>query len=134
MSINKLILILISLLINIYLADDQNDESQIPPDFMSELTCGKSIDGSPKEETDCTKYGTGSGMLCCFVAEKSKKDGGDGTCYLLPESLGTYIKKNGGSKLFENPKPGQKPYWSCGNKSYFLNIDIIMIFLILFLL
>ena len=131
MSINKLILILISLLINIYLADDQNDESEIPPDFISDLTCGKSIDGSPKKETDCTKYGTGSGMLCCYVADK---EGGDGTCYLLPESLGSYIKESKGRRLFKNPKPGQKPFWSCGNKSYFLNIDIIMIFLILFLL
>jgi hypothetical protein len=129
MSINKLILI--SLLINIYLADDQNDESEIPPDFISDLTCGKSIDGTPKKEKDCTDYGTGSGMLCCFVADS--KDG-DGSCYLLPASLGSNIKDAGGKKLFMKPKSGQKAYWSCGNKSYFLNIDIIMIFLILFLL
>ena len=127
MSINKFIII--SLLINIFLADDSEYEN--PPDFFSDLTCGKSINGSPKDEKDCTKYGTGSGMLCCFVANNR---GESGECYLLPASLGDAIKENGGSKLFKNPKEGKKAYWSCGNKSYFLNIDIIMIFLILFLL
>ena len=129
MSINKFIII--SLLINIFLADDS--EYEIPPDFVSDLTCGKSINGSPNVETDCTKYGTGSGMLCCFVAndENEKKSG---ECYLLPESQGDAIKKSGGYKTFKNPKAGQKAYWNCGNKSFFLNIDIIMIFLILFLL
>ena len=130
MSINKFLLIL--LLININLAQDQNNENEIPPDFISELTCGKSIDGSPKNEKDCTKYGTGSGMLCCFVGDDVSDKSGQ--CYLLPESLGSAIKTAKGAKKFTNLKEGQKAYWSCGNKSYFLTINSIMIFLILFLL
>ena len=129
MSIIKYILI--SIFINIYFAQE-TPENDNPPDFISDLTCGKSINGSPKKEKDCTKYGTGSGMLCCWVA-KSNEQNEEGECYLLPASLGEAIKKSGGKKTFSNPKSGQKAYWSCGNKSYFLNIDIIMILLILFL-
>ena len=29
------------------------------------LTCGKE---NPKDQTECTKYGTDSGMYCCWVA------------------------------------------------------------------
>ena len=130
MSINKFLLIL--LLININVAQDQSDKDEVPPDFISELTCGKSIDGSPKKQQEaCTKYGTGSGMLCCFVAES---EGQDGECYLLPESLGIAIKNNKGKKTFTSPKEGQKAFWSCGNRSYFLSINSIIVFLILFLL
>ena len=131
MSIIKYILI--SILINIYLSQEENKENEVPPYFYSELTCGKSIDGKPKKYKDCTKYGTGSGMLCCWVAD-DEGENQSGECYLLPEDLGLVIKKAGGKKLFTSPKEGQKAYWNCGNKSYFLNINIIMIFLILFLL
>ena len=127
MSIIKYILI--SILINIYLSEEQNDS---PPDFVKDLKCGKSINNeTPKKPKDCTKYGTGSDMLCCFVADSENSD--DGECYLLPYSLAdeTGIKDK---KTFTTLKEGEKAFWSCGNKSYFLSIDIIMIFLIIFLM
>ena len=61
MSIIKLILF--SLLANILIAED-------PPNVYDELKCGK--EDSPKKEKDCTKYGTGSGMVCCWISDESK--------------------------------------------------------------
>ena len=115
MSIKKIILFLS--FISFFLCADEEANS---PEIISELTCGKS---SPNKEKDCTKYGTGSGMLCCWVAEKK---GEKGSCYLLPESLADE-RGIDGEKQFAN-----KTYWSCGNKSTFLNINIIIIVLILF--
>ena len=118
MSINKILLFLSLIYLN--LADNEDTA----PDFVSELTCGKS---HPKSEKDCTKYGTGSGMLCCWVA-KAKSDK-SGKCYLLPESLAN-SKGIDGSKEFTT---GEYKYWSCGNKSIYLKINIIILSLIVFL-
>ena len=121
MSFNKLLLI--SLLINIYLSDNPTTA----PNIISELTCGKD---SPTEKEDCTKYGTGSGMLCCWVAES--KNSPKGKCYLLPQSLAesdTY--KIDGEKEFASSSDGYK-FWSCGNKSNFINLNVLIILLILF--
>ena len=115
MSIKKIILFLS--FISFFFCDDVKDN---PPEIISELKCGKS---SPNKEQDCTKYGTGSGMLCCWVAEEKGKEG---SCYLIPETIADESGING-EKQFEN-----KTYWSCGNKSTFLNINIIIIVLILF--
>ena len=116
MSINKLFLI--SILIGISL-------NESAPKLVEELTCGKS---SPKKPTDCTKYGTGSGMLCCWVSENEKDE--NGKCYLLPQTL---AESNGinGEKLFQNSTDGNN-YWSCGNKSNFMSINIIILLLVLF--
>ena len=118
MSLNKLFLI--SILIGISL-------NESAPKPVEELTCGKS---SPKKETDCTKYGTGSGMLCCWVSE-SKKDT-NGKCYLLPQTLAESDTHGiNGEKLFQNSTDGNN-YWSCGNKSNFMSINIIILLLVLF--
>ena len=127
MSIIKYILI--SILINIYLSEEQN---QSPPKIEKDLKCGKSINGHPNDEKDCIKYGTGSGMLCWFVAD-SPNDNKNGECYLVPYSLAEGAGING-EKTFTTLGEGEKPYWSCGNKSYFLNTDIIMIFVFIFLM
>ena len=118
MSINKILLFLSLIYLN--LADNEDTA----PDFVSELTCGKS---HPKSEKDCTKYGTGSGMLCCWVALNDKTK--DGSCYLLPETIAD-AKKLDGTKSFTI---GEKLYWSCGNKSTNLNINIIIMSLFVFL-
>ena len=117
MSINKLFLI--SILINICLLQD-------PPEVKTELECGKEY---AEKEKDCTKYGTGSGMLCCWVAET--KDG-KGECFLIPQDLAENAGIEG-EKYFEDTTYKYK-YYSCGNKSSYLNYNIIMILLAIFVL
>ena len=113
MSINKFLLIISLIVISIC------DETQTPPTIVSDLTCGKS---SPKKEKDCTKYGTGSGMLCCWV----KKSGDGGKCFLIPESKADEAGIDG-AKTFTSGD-----YWSCGNKSTYINISIVLFLLVLF--
>ena len=88
------------------------------------LSCGKS---NPKEQEDCTKYGTDSGMYCCWVA-KDENDN-HGKCYLVSEKK---IERSGidGCAQFSDS------YWSCGNFGRNLKIDKIIfgIFSCIFLL
>ena len=116
MSINKIFLFLA--FISLFWCQDELDKS---PDPIGDLVCGKE---SPKKETDCTKYGTGSGMLCCWVANDKNSQG---SCYLLPSTIAD-TKGIDGEKEFIN---GTYKYWSCGNNSTYLNINIIIILLIL---
>ena len=84
------------------------------------LTCGKE---HPHNQMDCTKYGTDSGMYCCWVA-KDENDS-NGTCHLI--SL-TKIERNGidGCAQFIDS------YWSCGNSSNHIKMNkIIIIFMVL---
>ena len=78
------------------------------------LTCGKE---NPKDQTDCTKYGTDSGMYCCWVA-KDENDS-KGKCHLI--SL-TKIERNeiDGCAQFSDS------YWSCGNYSSNIKINKIL--------
>ena len=114
MTLNKIILI--AMIINLCL----NEEKQ-PPSVVDDLICGKD---NPKKDTDCTKYGTGSGMLCCWVAENENDK--NGKCYLVSETLADNAGIDGKQSF-----PTAKKYFSCGNKSYYLNYNIIMILLIL---
>ena len=111
-------LFLIISLVAICICEDKN-----PPTIVTDLTCGKN---SPDEEEDCTKYGTGSGMLCCWV--EASKGSGNGKCYLIPESKADEAGIDG-SKTFTT---GDYKYWSCGNKSSYISINIILFLLILF--
>ena len=85
------------------------------------LTCGKE---NPEKQTDCTNYGTDSGMYCCWVAkdENDKK----GKCYLI--SL-TKIERNeiDGCAQFTDS------YWSCGNYSNKIQMNRILIILAIFI-
>ena len=117
MSINKLFLIIS--LVAICICDD----NKTPPKYIEELTCGKD---SPEDEEDCTKYGTGSGMLCCWV--QTAKGSGSGSCYLIPESKANEAGIDGSFEF----KTGEKKYWSCGNKSNYISINILLFLLVLF--
>ena len=117
MSINKLFLI--SILINICLLQE-------PPEIIATLTCGKEY---PQKEEDCTKYGTGSGMLCCWISETET---GTGECYLIPQDLAEEAGIKG-EKYFQDAT-SKKKYFSCGNKSSYLNYKFIMILLAIFAL
>ena len=84
------------------------------------LTCGKE---KPSKQTDCTKYGTDSGMYCCWVA-KDENDK-EGKCHLISLKK---IERNGidGCAQFKDS------YWSCGNLSIYIKINkIFFAFLII---
>jgi len=83
------------------------------------LTCGKE---NPKKQTDCTKYGTDSGMYCCWVAENENDE--KGKCYLI--SL-TKIERSGidGCAQFSDS------YWSCGNFSSYIKMEKIAFWFLL---
>ena len=85
------------------------------------LSCGKK---KPKEQEDCTKYGTDSGMYCCWVA-KDENDN-KGKCLLVSEKK---IERSGidGCKQFSDS------YWSCGNFGNYLRINKIMRILLILL-
>ena len=114
MSINKIILFLA--LINLYLSAE-------PPTTYEELECGKK---SPKDEKDCSDYGTGSGMVCCWISDKNKQNA---KCRLVPDDI---ARASGisPSATFDT----QNQYWNCGNSSYYLYLTIFNILLFLILL
>ena len=88
-----------------------------------DISCGKP---NPKKEKDCTKYGTDSGMLCCWVA-KEKTDT-QGECTLLSQKTAESEPfKFKGSEEFADS------YWSCGNKSFHLKADIIFVLILIIL-
>ena len=116
--LNKLILLLA--LFNLSISADT------PPAIHDELTCGE--ENSPEDPEDCTKYGTGSGMVCCWISDSKNSKG---RCRLVPDST---AREHGisGTKTYTN-KPG-KNYWDCGNDASFLFLKFAYIFLFLILL
>ena len=99
-----------------------------------DIECGKK---NPKKEKDCTKYGTDSGMLCCIVSDKENYEGGK--CTLFSLAYAESLKfDNKGRKAFsvseDDGKTYSKKYWSCGNNSLYLNINIFLFVISLFLL
>ena len=63
-------------------------------------------------------------MLCCWVA--TDENDKNGKCYLVSETLADNAGIDGKKSFTTSQK-----YFSCGNKSYYLNYNIIMILLIL---
>ena len=87
------------------------------------IPCGKP---NPKKEKDCTKYGTDSGMLCCWVTKSKNSEEGK-KCTLLSEKTAKEKFKMSGEKEFKDS------YWSCGNKSFYLRTDITFILILIVL-
>ena len=97
-----------------------------PPDIHDELTCGE--ENSPEDPEDCTKYGTGSGMVCCWIsASKNSK----GKCRLVPDNIARQAGISG-TKTFTATSKVDK-YWDCGNDASFLlsKFAYLVLFLIL---
>ena len=98
------------------------------------IECGKK---NPKKEKDCTKYGTDSGMLCCMVSDDANYKSGCCTLLSLEHAKGLNFDKQG-RKAFsvseDNRKTFSNKYWSCGNNSLYLNINIFLFAILLFLL
>ena len=118
MKVKKnLIILSIILFMNI---TNVNLQDRAPPQLNVDypgIPCGKEL---PKKEKDCTKYGTDSGMLCCYV-NKTRK------CELMNENTAVSF----GIKPKNNFIGGE--YWDCGNKSYYYNINIILFLILIFL-
>jgi len=73
------------------------------------IKCGKD---NPEKEKDCTKYGTDSGMLCCYVTKSNE----DPFCTLLSSKKADEISLKD-VQVFDNNER-----WSCGNKSFYIKI------------
>ena len=90
------------------------------------ISCGKP---KPKKEKDCTKYGTDSGMLCCWVSPS--KSSSEGKCTLLSSNTAKDTKfKIEGDKEFEETDSDGNKYWSCGNKSFYLRADFFFVLIL----
>ena len=85
------------------------------------IECGKK---NPKNEKDCTKYGTDSEMLCCHVRNQNGKSA---FCTLLYQKTAKETFGIKGKKIFSNNE-----VWSCGNKSFFLSLNIFIVLFSIF--
>ena len=92
-----------------------NKKDTTGPFTNTNLTCGKE---KPKDQTDCTKYGTDSGMYCCWVA--ATENDKNGKCHLISLKK---IERNeiDGCAQFSDS------YWSCGNFSNNIKIRGILL-------
>ena len=118
----KMNLILFIFLISfnfIIVYETSNDRAPIKDNDYPDIACGKK---NPQKETDCTEFGTDSGMLCCWVSNKDKKEQ---FCTLLSYKIAKE-KNILGEMLFVNEE--KNSFWSCGNKSFNLNLNILFIF------
>ena len=85
------------------------------------IKCGKD---NPEKEKDCTKYGTDSGMLCCFVKRSNETN----FCTLLNIDIAKKDTINiKGTQTFDGE------YWSCGNKSFNLSMNFFVFLILIFL-
>ena len=105
---------------------ESEKEAPINGTDYPDIQCGKK---EPKKEKDCTKYGTDSGMLCCWVSDS--KGSTKGQCTLLSTHKADE-KEIDGETYFKNEKSINK-YWDCGNKSIYLNINLFLFFVFLFI-
>ena len=126
MDINFLLIILIISLLNQSILSKRCDKyggnyfikDREGPFTNTGLTCGKS---NPKKQEDCTKYGTDSGMYCCWIANDENDN--KGKCLLISEKK---VERSGidGCAQFSDS------YWSCGNFSEKIKMHKILIMVI----
>ena len=112
-------------IINYIIAQNSIDEAPIVGVDCPSIPCGKN---KPSKASDCTKYGTDSGMLCCWYSESNTST--NGLCTLLSENKAKQ-KEIDGDKTFIF---GKYKYWNCGNKSFYISSNIILIIISLFML
>ena len=125
MKIKKYIISLIiifSIHINLIKAQDGLEKKRDPPVLGVEypgISCGKK---NPKKESDCTKYGTDSEMLCCYIEVSGNKN-----CALFYDKRAREIGMSP-EKYFNDGS-----HWDCGNRSFYLSINIILLLILIFL-
>ena len=107
-----------------YIIAESDNAPKIGEDCPN-IRCGKN---KPSKSSDCTKYGTDSGMLCCWYSES--QDSKNGSCTLLYQNKANEMGIDG-SKTFGL---GTYKYWDCGNKSFYITSNMILIIISLFML
>ena len=115
MKIKNIILILTFYLLNII------KNQPILGEHYPGITCGKK---NPGKEKDCIKYGTDSGMLCCYVKIKSNNTK---FCTLMSMNTAKNTLNITGTKDFNDE------FWSCGNKSLYLSMNFAIVLILIFL-
>ena len=120
---NLIILIFLITLSFVFSEIESEKEAPIKDIDYPGISCGKK---EPKKAKDCTKYGTDSGMLCCWVSDSKISEKGE--CTLLSEHKADE-KKIDGEMYFKN----NNKYWDCGNESIYLNINLFLYFVFLFI-
>ena len=90
---------------------------------ISCIVCGKGKD-NPSSEKQCTKYGTDSGFLCCYV----KYANGTTTCELMSYERAENLNISGTLTDSSNN------YYSCGNPSNFIKFTYLLIVFLLSIL
>ena len=118
--LNQLILLLV--LFNLSISAD----TFTPPVIQDELTCGE--ENSPKDPEDCTKYGTGSGLVCCWISDSKNSKG---KCRLVPD---TTAREHGISGTYTYTGQSGQNYWDCGNDASFIFLKFAYLGLFLILL
>ena len=113
---NQIILLIIFSFMNIIKTDIKPPQVNI--DYPN-ITCGKK---NPKKEADCTKYGTDSDMLCCYV----KRENAIPFCTLL------YINRAVELGIKDKKTYDDGEIWSCGNKSVYLSNNIFIVLILIF--
>ena len=129
MTIKQNLIILVFLYIFSFILSKFQDLNETAPKNGTDypgIQCGKK---DPKKPNDCIKFGTDSGMLCCWVS--GTKESSSGQCTLLYYKKAEDMKIDGDT-LFKRGE-NNNYYWNCGNKSIFLNISIILNFVLLFM-
>ena len=119
-------IIFIIILKIIYVFDDDDEPPILLEDYPG-IKCGKR---NPKKPTDCTKYGTDSGMLCCWTSS-GEYETSDAECTLLSIR---YAELKGISGIKKYVISKGKRYWNCGNNVAYLNLNLIYLFYILLFL
>ena len=117
----EIILLLFFTFMNIIKSQMQSSAPVEGEDYPG-IKCGKD---NPQKEKDCTKYGTDSDMLCCYVENLND---GSKRCTLFYKKRAEDGFKIDPENSFSN---GEK--WNCGNKSFYLSINTFIILISIFL-
>ena len=124
---SKIIYIIFISILKIINTDANNDPPLLSRDDYPNIKCGKK---NPKQPKDCTKYGTDSGMLCCWVAS-GEHETNNAECILLSEKMAD-MKGISGEKTYIGDY--DKRYWNCGNNSVYLNIYTLYFYFLVYCL
>ena len=120
----KCIITKIFFFISIIIIARNSNAPQIGVDCPN-ISCGKN---KPSKIKDCTKYGTDSGMLCCWISESEYSNNGICTLVYQKKAEDMGIKGNATFNI------GIYKYWNCGNKSFYITSNMILIIISLFML
>ena len=87
-------------------------------DFKSYITCGK----KPTDSTKCSKYGTDSGFLCCYIRIQNEEP----YCRLIE-------KKKAESLGIKGELTINGTYFECGNSDNYINISLFIFLFVFFI-